>query len=84
MAAVRLGGQWGFVNEAGQEVVPCRYDEVRDFEVGGTLAAVRLGGQWGFVNKAGQEVVPCRYDEVRDFELGPGCGAAGRQVGLCG
>ncbi len=39
LAAVRLGGKWGFVNEAGKEVVPCRYDEVRDFE--GGLAAVR-------------------------------------------
>ncbi len=29
--AVQLGGKWGFVDEAGQEVVPCRYDEVRDF-----------------------------------------------------
>ncbi len=48
------------------------------------LAAVRRGGKWGFVDEAGQEVVPCRYDEVRDFEEGPGCGAAGRQVGLCG
>ncbi len=81
LAAVRLGGKWGFVDEAGKEVVPCRYDEVRDFNEG--LAAVRLGGQWGFVDEAGQEVVPCRYDEVRDFDEGPGCGAAGRQVGLC-
>ncbi len=32
LAAVRLGGKWGFVDKAGQEVVPCRYDEVRDFE----------------------------------------------------
>ncbi len=53
------------MNKEGQEVVPCRYDEVRDFEEG--LAAVQRGGQWGFVNKEGQEVVPCRYDEVRDF-----------------
>ncbi len=35
LAAVRRGGQWGFVNEEGQEVVPCQYDEVRDFEDGG-------------------------------------------------
>ncbi len=81
LAAVRRGGQWGFVDKEGQEVVPCRYDEVRDFS--GDLAAVRLGGKWGFVDKSGKEVVPCRYDEVRDFRDGPGCGAAGRQVGLC-
>ncbi len=32
LAAVRRGGKWGFVNKSGQEVVPCRYDEVRDFQ----------------------------------------------------
>ncbi len=31
MAAVRRDGQWGFVNEEGEEVVPCQYDEVREF-----------------------------------------------------
>ncbi len=69
LAAVRLGGKWGFVDKAGQEVVPCRYDEVRDFEYGGPMAAVQLGGKWGFVDEEGQEVVPCRYDEVRDFDM---------------
>ncbi len=81
---MRRGGQWGFVNEEGQEVVPCQYDEVRDFEDGELMAAVRRGGQWGFVNQEGQEVVPCRYDEVRDFRVGAyGSGAARRPVGLC-
>ncbi len=66
---MRLGGQWGFVNEAGQEVVPCRYDEVRDFTEGWPgRRRCGEGVQWGFVNKAGREVVPCRYDEVRDFD----------------
>ncbi len=31
LAAVRRGGQWGFVNKEGEEVVPCRYDEVPGF-----------------------------------------------------
>ncbi len=34
LAAVRLGGKWGFVDQSGKEVVPCRYDEVRDFRDG--------------------------------------------------
>ncbi len=42
LAAVRLGGKWGFVNEEGKEVVPCRYDEVRDFDMGAWL---RCGGE---------------------------------------
>ena len=36
-----------------KEVIPCRYDEVRDFSCG--FAAVRLDGKWGFVNENGEE-----------------------------
>lgn len=38
-AAVQKDGKWGFVDEAGQCVIPCQYDEVGDFSEG--LAAVK-------------------------------------------
>ena len=55
------------------EIVPCKYDEVRDFSEG--LAAVCVGdyltGKWGFIDKTGKEVVPCKYEvEVGDFDQG--------------
>jgi len=73
LAAVKREGKWGFVNGYGQEIVRCRYDEVRDFEEAGIrnyMAAVRRGDRWGFVNKEGKEVVPFRYEEVRGFFWG--------------
>ena len=41
------------------EIVPPKYDEVRDFHDG--LAMVGLNGKWGFIDKTGKEVVPCIY-----------------------
>ena len=42
-AAVQKDGKWGFVDEAGQCVIPCQYDEVGDFSEG--LAAVKDAGK---------------------------------------
>ena len=55
------------------EVVPCKYDDVRNFSEG--LAAVCVGdpydgGKWGFIDKTGKEVIPCKYDDVRNFSEG--------------
>ena len=53
-AAVKRNDKWGFVNEKGEEIVPCKYDFVCDFSEG--FAPVLLVGstifdvKWGFVN----------------------------------
>ena len=52
-AAVKRNGKWGFVNEKGEEMIPCNYDYVNDFEEG--FARVEIDGKWGFVNKQGEE-----------------------------
>ena len=59
------GGQWGFVDETGKEVIPPKYDWVDHFSEG--LAAVRLNGLSGFFNEQGKEVIPPKYDMVIDF-----------------
>jgi hypothetical protein len=77
LAAVRLGddktGKWGFIDKAGKEVIPCKYDITSGFSDG--LAAVRLGdgktGKWGFIDKAGKEIVPPKYDFAMGFQLLP-------------
>lgn len=62
MACVERDGKWGFVNEAGEEVIPCIYDEVGAFSRG--LVRVQLKGKWGFINMAGKEVIPCIFDDT--------------------
>ncbi len=50
---VWVESQWGFVNEYGQEVVPCIYEEVWNFRRG--KAVVKRDGKWGYVDKEGRE-----------------------------
>lgn len=56
LAGVKKNGQWGFVNQTGQLVIPIQYDEVGMFTKG--VALVNRGGQIVFINKAGQSVIP--------------------------
>ncbi len=56
------GAKWGYINEAGQEVIPLRYDFAWDFQDG--LAKVSLDEKYGVIDKTGREVVPCRYDRL--------------------
>lgn len=62
MAAVERDGKWGFINDAGQEIIPCIYDEVWRFSHG--IARVQFNGKWGFINKEGKEVIPCIFDNT--------------------
>ena len=48
LAAVERDGKWGFINDLGQEVIPCIYDEVWSFSHG--IVRVQLNGKWGFIN----------------------------------
>jgi len=50
-----VGGRWGYLDHAGQVVIPCRYDEATGFD-GGT-ARVRLDGRWFSIDPAGRPVV---------------------------
>jgi hypothetical protein len=77
-----IGGKWGFVDATGKEIVPCRYEYVKDFHHG--VAAVNMGGRteyrgnvldvsggkWGFVDATGKEIASCKYDEVKEFSEG--------------
>jgi hypothetical protein len=55
------GGKRGYINKAGQLVIPCKYDEVHDFRDG--LAMVKENSTWGFIDKTGQMVLPRMYNE---------------------
>ena len=66
LAAVRKGDKWGYINKSGVEVIPCQYEEVRQFCEG--LAMVRTRklkkGQRGslsddviYINKLGNVVI---------------------------
>ena len=61
-------GKWGFADENGTVVIPCRWDDVCDFHEG--LAGVQWDGKWGYIDKTGELVIPCEFGEADDFHEG--------------
>lgn len=68
LAYVKQNGKYGFINEAGEEVVPLKYDNALFFQEG--LAQIKLGDKWGFVDKEGKEIIPPKYDFAGRFSEG--------------
>ncbi|MDR1590156.1 MAG: WG repeat-containing protein [Oscillospiraceae bacterium] len=65
LAAVKSGGKWGFVDDAGAYVIEPVYEDARGFSNG--LAAVRRGGAWGYIDVYGDMVIENIFSDVRDF-----------------
>ena len=53
---------WGFVDEQGEEVVPCKYNNI-NYPRGG-FAIVKLGEYEGIIDKFGTTILPCCYNRV--------------------
>ena len=66
---IELAGKYGFINEKGEKVTPCKYDHAGRFSSNG-LANVEIDGKYGFINEKGEEVIPCRYDNASPFYNG--------------
>ena len=49
---VKLGGKYGYINRAGQVIIPARFDYASGF-VGG-MARVQIGDVWTYVNATGE------------------------------
>lgn len=65
---VTRGEKSGFVDRAGQPVIPFEYDEARPFSEG--LAGVRLQKRWGYIGPDGKIVIEPRYVIALDFSGG--------------
>ena len=69
LVKVKLDGKYGFINEDGEEIIPCKYEDADAFSDG--LARVQSAEGWGFVNENGEEIIPCKYKvAVPDFSEG--------------
>lgn len=58
-------GVYGFIDKTGNEIVPCKYDNARDFSEG--VAAVEGDGGWGFIDKDNNIIIPFKFDWADDF-----------------
>ncbi|MBQ7824017.1 MAG: WG repeat-containing protein [Bacteroidaceae bacterium] len=61
-------GKYGFVDDAGNTVIPFIYDVADSFNDG--LAGVKKGDKYGFIDKAGNAVIPVMYDGAWWFSDG--------------
>ena len=59
-------GKYGFLNTQGKIIIPCVYDEVKDYYDG--LAWVCKDRKWGCIDILGNIVVPFVYSNCRDFK----------------
>jgi len=62
------GGKWGFINSSGEEILPCKYEDAKNFSEG--LAAVKIKNSYGFIDKTGSVVIQCIYGDATKFSEG--------------
>jgi len=64
LAAVNAGdwnvGRWGFIDRAGDELIPAEFQEAGNFSEG--LAPVMRNNQWGFIDANGEVIIPFQFD----------------------
>ena len=65
LARIKKFGAYGFINEAGEQVIVCNFSDASDFCEG--LARVKKFGKFGFIDKNGEQVIECKFDDASDF-----------------
>lgn len=65
----QFGDKSGFVDAAGNIVIPIEWDYAYDFSPDG-LAPVKKAGEWGYIDKTGDLVIPCIYEQAIPFSDG--------------
>ena len=61
-ASVKDAELWGYVNDAGEVVVPAEYAEASGFTQG--VAVVKRGEFSCVIGKTGEYLIPCAMDEI--------------------
>ena len=59
---IEKNGKYGFIDKQGNEVIPCIYDDARDFSEG--LAIVKKEEISFFIDKNGNKVFECEYEGI--------------------
>lgn len=67
MAAVKLDGKWGFIDNTGSMKIEPYYEDAKSFRNG--LAAVKLDGKWGYIDSEGVIAIPLEFEDVKCFNV---------------
>lgn len=65
LAAVCIGGAWGFADTTGSIVIEPQYENARSF--GADLGGVCIDGLWGYISSNGTIRVECQFEDCRPF-----------------
>lgn len=66
MGLVKENGKAGFINEAGDVVIPFQYDDAYAFTADAAL--IQVDGKWGMIDKAGNELIAPQYALLSAFD----------------
>lgn len=84
LCKVRNDDKYGFINLEGEEILPCKYDDIT-FVFGDilkiddeysrfisdrqdNLLQVKLNNKYGIIDLEGKEIIPCKYDDLTIFD----------------
>lgn len=68
LACVQQGDKYGYINTAGELVIPCTWEWAGDFCEG--RAWVQQDGLFGYIDATGKLIAPCLWDGAYDFSEG--------------
>lgn len=68
LAAVRIEGQWGYIDPTGRVVISPRFKAAGPF--GGDYAEFRTGNASGIIDRSGRVVVPALFGRIMPFSNG--------------
>ena len=59
-------GQWGYINKAGEQIIPCIFEKAFQFSYGRAL--VKMNGKYGYIDREGTIKIPCIYSKASAFK----------------
>lgn len=65
LAAVRVDGEYGYIDPTGRMVIAPRFEAAGSFQ--GGYAEVRLNGASGIIDRSGRLVIPARFERIIPF-----------------
>ena len=68
LVRVKQNDKVGFIDKAGRQVIPPRYENAQPFSEG--LAAVKIEGKYGYIDRSGKMVIPPRFKDAGPFSEG--------------
>lgn len=68
LGMMTLDKKWGYLNEAGQEIIPPEYDMIHNYGEG--LIGAKKGDKWGYIDTLDQVQLPFEFESVSVFANG--------------